>query len=111
MYNSMTVYFFDKSSMDYDANKNIFAFTGKFANEFVNHCIKHNILDTDARFFELKEFKLRFELDLNINLFNTTLKNESKFSCDTCNDSGTFTDGYDNYPCKRCENNRLIENF
>jgi len=48
---------------------------------------------------------------MNINLINTTLKNESKFACWNCNDSGQFTDGYDQYPCGICENARLIEDF
>jgi len=111
MYDSMTIYFFDKSSIDYGANKDIFSYTGKFANDFLIHCIKHNIKETSDIFFEIKEFKLRFEVDMNVNLINTTLKNESKFACWNCNDSGTFTDGYDNYPCGICENSKIIENF
>lgn len=70
----VTIYFFDKSSMDYDSQKDLLAFSGKFANDFLNHCIKHNISGTIDRFAELERIRQHFINRKNFNIINVTLQ-------------------------------------
>ena len=111
MYVNMVIHFNNNSHLIYDANKDIFIYIGKFANRFLNHCIKHQITDSELILDELCKIQAEFDNKNNINLFNTIIKNESDFSCSNCNDSGIVESYEDKFICGHCENSKLIENF
>ena len=111
MYSNLTIHFNRDSHLFYDANKNLFTYVGKFANKFLNHCIKHQITDSELIFDELRKIKEQTEADTNINIFNTVSKSISEYSCSNCNDSGYVESYEDQFPCGHCEGSRLIEAF